>query len=732
MGSRHALIVATDQYSDAGLRELAAPSHDAEALAAVLSDPAVGDFDVSTLSNRPAQEVRMAVEDFFADRDGSDTLLLHFSGHGLKNAAGELFLAAADTRPGRLASTGIGSDFLSRQMADSRAERIVLLLDCCYGGAFPRGMVVRAAGEAQVLEAFAAQSDVAGGKGRAVVTASSAMEYSFEEGALTDAAPGSPSVFTGALVDALASGDADTDGDGWVGLHELFEYVSSSVRASNPHQTPHMWTFGSQGELLIARSRVRRVRPTPLSDELAEALVSPLAATRFGVVDLLRQRLAGDDLGLAATALATLHQLTQDDSRRVAEAATEAIEAAAPRTAPGAVRLAGDESGTAAADVAVEGPPLALAGTAVSADSRIRAVYAEPVIGIVVHSPDGEPVTGSVTFEGAAGSVTVPVEMAAAPASQAAEPPPVPTPAAAPTPAPLATPRPIAPPPPPAPTPATSSRDARGVALDRTDGAPLRWVVGGLFTLGALVLLYANRPGDPEQFKAFYDEAQSGWYVYRRPDDSWVLASVVCVAAALLSGLARRRPRDAALGMLLGGSLYLLDDGFTFLVLGFAYADGVSKWRTTVVVSALIAAAVLVLVRPRLAPPVRPPWPALGLLGAGAVLVMCNEVIALNDTSPLDVFGPLVYLSVCVVVVLALGSLCTRDRRTAEVLGVAACTLQVVALYGTFGWRLSDQLGPHMAVMLPGTALIVGAVVVGLLRPARFTAGRRAAPQFHG
>ena len=66
MGSRYALIVATDQYSDAGLRELAAPVHDAAALAAVLGDPAVGDFDVATLSNQSAQDVRMAVEDWIA------------------------------------------------------------------------------------------------------------------------------------------------------------------------------------------------------------------------------------------------------------------------------------------------------------------------------------------------------------------------------------------------------------------------------------------------------------------------------------------------------------------------------------------------------------------------------------------------------------------------------------------------------------------------------------------
>ncbi|MBA2953404.1 caspase family protein [Nocardioides sp. CGMCC 1.13656] len=709
MGSRYALIVATDRYSDAGLRELAAPAHDAEALAAVLGDPAVGDFDVATLSNQSAQDVRMAVEDFFADRDRSDTLLLHFSGHGLKNAAGELFLAAADTRPGRLASTGIGSDFLSRQMADSRAERIVLLLDCCYGGAFPRGMVVRAAGEAQVLEAFAAQSDVAGGKGRAVVTASSAMEYSFEEGSLTDDASGSPSVFTGALVDALASGEADTDGDGWVGLHELFEYVSSAVRTVNPHQTPHMWTFGSQGELLIARSRVRRVRPTPLSDELAEALVSPLAATRFGVVDLLRQRLVGDDLGLAATALETLRQLVHDDSRRVAEAAAGAVDAAVPRTTPSAVHLIGDESGAGAAEVTVEGPPLALAGTVTSTDPRIRAVYAEPVIGIVVQSRAGEPVSGSVTVEGPCGSVGVPVELVAATTSPRAADPPRATP-------------PVSPPPPPAralPPEAPRRPAAAEPARDRSESAMVRWAAGGLLALSGLVLLYVNRPGDPEQYKAFYDEAQSGWYVYRSPDDSWVLASVVCIVSAVLSALARNRPRHLALGALLGGSLYLFDDGFAFLALGFAYADGVAKWRTTLVVSASIAAAVLVLVRPRLSPPARPAWLPLGMLAAGAVLVMGNEVIALDDTSPLDVFGPLVYLSIAIVTLLAAAAMCSPDRRTREVLGVAAATMQVVALYGTFGWRTSDQLGPHMAVMLPGTLLILGAIAFGALRPAQ-------------
>ena len=51
---RVALIIASYQYEDAGLRQLVAPSQDAEALARVLADPAIGDFEVQTLLNEPS------------------------------------------------------------------------------------------------------------------------------------------------------------------------------------------------------------------------------------------------------------------------------------------------------------------------------------------------------------------------------------------------------------------------------------------------------------------------------------------------------------------------------------------------------------------------------------------------------------------------------------------------------------------------------------------------------
>src|SRR3954463_1420011 len=146
-------------------------------------------------------------------------------------------------------------------MGRSRSRRIVLLLDCCYAGAFERGMTARAGAGVGIETQFS-------GRGRAVITASSAMEYAFEGDELTDAEDLQPSVFTNALVNGLQTGDADRDQDGMVALDELYDYVYEKVRTTTPNQTPGKWTFGVQGDLHIAR-RARPVStPAPLPHEL--------------------------------------------------------------------------------------------------------------------------------------------------------------------------------------------------------------------------------------------------------------------------------------------------------------------------------------------------------------------------------------------------------------------------------------------------------------------------------
>ncbi len=360
-GQRKALIIANDTYEQEALRDLLAPAADAEALGRVLGDPQIGDFAVQVVHNEPAHVIEAQIEEVFVESRPDDVLLLHFSGHGLKSESGELFFAASNTRPNRLGSTAVSADFVQRCMRDSRSRSVILLLDCCYGGAFAQGVKVRAAGDVNVLDSFP-QGRSGGGRGRAVITASSAMEFAFEGDQLGDDQYRRPSVFTTALVEGLATGEADRDEDGWVSLDELYDYVFDKVREQNPHQTPSR-QFELEGELYLARSRRQRIRTAPIPPDLRTALADPNMYTRLGAVSELRSRLVSDNLPAAAGAYAALAELASTDISYVADAASAAVVEA--RVQPGRTELhfGRIEQGSAPPRKSVQllGPPIARA-----------------------------------------------------------------------------------------------------------------------------------------------------------------------------------------------------------------------------------------------------------------------------------------------------------------------------------------------------------------------------------
>ncbi|MBU2662629.1 caspase family protein [Actinoplanes bogorensis] len=369
-GSRKALIVANDTYDHEGLNHLLAPQADAEALAGVLGDAAIGDFDVRVVRNEPAHVIREEIEDLFSDSRPDDVLLLHFSCHGLKGDSGELFFATRNTRPNRLGSTAVSADFVQRCMRASRSRSIVLLLDCCYGGAFSTGVKVRAAGDVNVFDSFHG-----GGRGRAVITASSAMEYAFEGDQLADSDELSrrPSVFTSALVEGLATGDADRDQDGWVSLNELYDYVFDRVRERNPHQTPSR-DVEMQGELYVARRSRPVTSAAPLPPELQSVIDHPIGSIRAGAVTELARLAHGRHAGMAIAAREALEHLANDDSRTVAGAAAAALAGDLSDTDPPALAPAGDTPGDMPAAAPVAAP----------APDRRRWIYAGAAAAVVV------------------------------------------------------------------------------------------------------------------------------------------------------------------------------------------------------------------------------------------------------------------------------------------------------------------------------------------------------------
>jgi Caspase domain len=160
----YALIVAADRYSDPGLRRLRSPAQDARELAQVLKDPAIGGYQVQVLVNQPGHVVSEEIEGFFANRRADDLLVLYFSCHGVKDPAGSLYFAASTTKLNRLAASGISSAFVSEQVQRCRWRRIILLLDCCYSGAYLKGHRPRAGDRVSF--------DPIQGRGWAVITSS--------------------------------------------------------------------------------------------------------------------------------------------------------------------------------------------------------------------------------------------------------------------------------------------------------------------------------------------------------------------------------------------------------------------------------------------------------------------------------------------------------------------------------------------------------------------------------
>ncbi len=410
-GQRKALIIANDEYEQEALRNLLAPGADAEALGRVLGDAQIGDFAVQVVRNEPSHLIQAQIEELFSESRSDDVLLLHFSGHGLKSESGELFFAAPNTRPNRLGSTAVSADFVQRCMRTSRSRSVVLLLDCCYGGAFGQGSTVRAAGDVNVLDSFP-QGRSGGGRGRAVITASNAMQYAFEGDRLADDQHRRPSVFTSALVEGLSTGDADRDEDGWVSLDELYDYVFDKVQEQNPHQTPSRH-FELEGELYVARSRRRRIRPAPIPPDLEAAITDQNMFTRRGAVSELQSRLASEELPVAAGAYEALAELAHNDIRYVADPAAAALSQAAVRPEETELHFGERQQGSAPPHrlVRLLGPPIARVCVPCASHDWIGVNETTEGFDISVDTTRTGILRGSVDLKGSTGTAVIAVDV---------------------------------------------------------------------------------------------------------------------------------------------------------------------------------------------------------------------------------------------------------------------------------------------------------------------------------
>jgi len=232
-----ALLIGVSECEE-GLKALPAAPKDVAAMREVLQNPEMGGFDeVKPLINPNRSQMEEEIEIWLKDRQPDDLLLLFFSGHGIKDESRDLYFATFNTRKDQrgelMKSTAVPASFVRSCLKRCISKRQVVILDCCFSGAFG-DLLAKDDGDVDL-------ESLLGAEGGVVLTSSSSLQYSFEQ-------EGSDlSIYTRYLVEGIRTGAADRDGDGAVSVDELHQFASKKVQEVAPAMTPKIIVLKDEG-----------------------------------------------------------------------------------------------------------------------------------------------------------------------------------------------------------------------------------------------------------------------------------------------------------------------------------------------------------------------------------------------------------------------------------------------------------------------------------------------------
>jgi hypothetical protein len=207
----------------------------------VLQNPSLGGFEqVERLLNPTDSEMRRAIQKLFKEAGKDDLVLLFFSGHGITNDDGHLYLTTRITAKDDFEATAVDANFIQGQSYNCYAKRQVLILDACYSGAYAQSFRTKSVG-VDIKKQL-------GASGRVVLTSSSATQTSFEQSGLR------LSLYTQYLVEGIETGAADTDNDGNIHVQELHAYAKAKVQAVKPKMTPEIILDKEGFNILLAHA----------------------------------------------------------------------------------------------------------------------------------------------------------------------------------------------------------------------------------------------------------------------------------------------------------------------------------------------------------------------------------------------------------------------------------------------------------------------------------------------
>jgi uncharacterized protein (UPF0147 family) len=317
MGSKFALLIANGEFTDDRIQSLSASFDDIQSLRQVLRNPKIGGFNdenVRICFNKDLSAVRRDILWLFREKNKDDLVLFYYSGHGFQDINGDLYLALEGTTKSSPTAGSIDTPFIVREMKLCSCARQVVILDCCYSGAFGDAGYVEKDFDAQIVTPSTFKVP---DRGVYVLTSCQGTQKSLE-------VKGN-SIFTKYVVDGIRTGDAAPQKE-MVTIEDVTSYVKNKLRDDNWPMTPSLftptgWQEVGGGGLVIARNPNPRERIDPKATEnLRSKDPKDLAPQILGVTLLAdqRRRLSNDQQRNGETLLqaeSLLNEVVDDEDR---------------------------------------------------------------------------------------------------------------------------------------------------------------------------------------------------------------------------------------------------------------------------------------------------------------------------------------------------------------------------------------------------------------------------------
>ncbi|MEV7617863.1 caspase family protein [Streptomyces sp. NPDC089799] len=205
-----------------------------------------------------------------AGEEATDTLLVYFAGHGMRDSdSADLYLALHGSRQ-NLGYTAVAYQHLRSAVRSARAARKVVILDCCFSGRAARVL------SADDSDGLAAQAAV---QGAYVLTASPGDRVALAPDGERHTA------FTGELLTVLR--DGIQEGPELIDLDTLFRSLESRLRAKN-RPLPRKAEENGVGRLHLVRNRACSPGGAPAGPVSREDLQSAMGGAGLALARRLR------------------------------------------------------------------------------------------------------------------------------------------------------------------------------------------------------------------------------------------------------------------------------------------------------------------------------------------------------------------------------------------------------------------------------------------------------------